>query len=100
MDIEIPHDLGKAEARRRIEAGLPKLEQHIPGGGTVQATWSTQDQLDMEISAMGQTIPVRLQVSDDQVRGTVAVPMLLRMMAGPIGEFVKASAQKMLSRPA
>jgi hypothetical protein len=29
MKFEIPHNLGKAEARLRIEAGMPKLAAHI-----------------------------------------------------------------------
>lgn len=100
MDIDIPHDLGIAEAKRRIDAGLPKLEQHIPGGGTVESRWKTDTALDMTITAMGQTIPVQLLVEEKMVRGTVSVPMLLRMMSGPISDFVRTSAQKMLSKPA
>lgn len=100
MDIDIPHSLGVAEAKRRIEAGLPKLQQHIPGGGTVDATWTTETTLDMKITAMGQTVPVQLLVEDAMVRGTVSVPMMLKMMSGPISDFVKTSAQKMLSKPA
>ena len=34
----------------------------------------------------------------DALRGTVAIPMMLSMMAGPIGEFVKTSAEKMLAK--
>lgn len=100
MDIDIPHSLGVAEAKRRIDAGLPKLEQHIPGGGSVDARWTTDTLLDMTIAAMGQSIPVQLRVEETVVRGTVAVPMLLKMMKGPIADFVKTSAQKMLSKPA
>lgn len=100
MDIDIPHSLGVAEAKRRIEAGLPKLQQHIPGGGTVDATWTTETTLDMKITAMGQTVPVQLLVEDAMVRGTVSVPMMLKMMSGPISDFVKTNAQKMLSKPA
>ncbi len=100
MDIDIPHSLGIAEAKRRIDAGLPKLQQHIPGGGTVDAHWRTDTVLDMTITAMGQSIPVQLLVEESLVRGTVAVPMLLKMMQGPISDFVKTSAQKMLSKPA
>lgn len=100
MDIDIPHSLGVAEAKRRIEAGLPKLQQHIPGGGTVDATWTTETTLNMKITAMGQTVPVQLLVEDAVVRGTVSVPMMLKMMSGPISDFVKTSAQKMLSKPA
>lgn len=99
MDIDIPHTLGVPEAKRRIDAGLPKLEQHIPGGGTVVATWATEATLDMKITAMGQTVPVKLVVEDAMVRGTVSVPLMLKMMSGPISDFVKTSAQKMLSKP-
>lgn len=99
MDIDIPHSLGVTEAKRRIYAGLPKLEQHIPGGGTVRADWVTDSVLDMKITAMGQTVPVQLVVEDALVRGTVLVPMMLKMMSAPIADFVKASAQKMLAKP-
>ena len=52
------------------------------------------------ITAMGQTVPVQLVVEDAVVRGTVSVPMMLKMMSGPISDFVKTSAQKMLAKPA
>jgi hypothetical protein len=29
MQLDIPHNLGKAEARRRIEAGMPKHAAHF-----------------------------------------------------------------------
>ncbi|QJR02986.1 hypothetical protein HH800_12880 [Sphingobium yanoikuyae] len=98
MDIDIPHDLGRDEAKRRVEQGLPKLEQHIPGGGTMTATWPSDYTLDMEISAMAQTIPVKLLIEEDKVRGTVSIPMFLKMMSGPISDFIKTSAQKMLTK--
>jgi hypothetical protein len=47
---------------------------------------------------MGQTIPVRLDVDDDKLRGDVTVPMFLKMMSGQIGDFVRTSAEKMLSK--
>jgi len=100
MQFDIPHALGKVEARRRIEAGLPKLATHIPGGGTVEPEWASQDRLTLAIRAMGQKITAELEVGEADVRGTVKIPMMLAIMAGPIGEFVKASAEKMLSKPA
>lgn len=98
IPFDIPHHLGKQEARRRIEAGLPKLEQHIPGGGRVEADWQADDRLAMTIHAMAQKVAVQLAVEEDALRGTVAVPMMLSMMAGPISEFVKTSAEKMLAK--
>lgn len=98
MDIEIPHDLGRDEAKRRVLAGLPKLEQHLPGGGSLTAAWPSDYRLDLTITAMAQTIPVTLGIEENRVIGTVEVPMFLRMMSGQISEFVKTSAQKMLTR--
>ncbi|GAA3251681.1 polyhydroxyalkanoic acid system family protein [Sphingomonas yabuuchiae] len=93
-----PHSLGHAEARRRIEQGLPKLEAKIPGGGQVSSEWPAEDRLILTIIAMGQTVKADMEIADTALRGTVAIPMMLSMMAGPIGEFVKTSAEKMLSK--
>jgi hypothetical protein len=99
MKFDIPHKLGKAEAKRRIEAGIPKLERHIPGGGTVKADWTGPDQVTMTVSAMGQKIPVDMVIEEGLVRATVVVPMMLSMMAGAISGFVQTSAEKMLAAP-
>jgi hypothetical protein len=100
MHFDIPHELGAQEARRRIEAGLPKLAAHIPGGGTVEPRWQDHDRLALAITAMGQTISADLTVGETDVAGVVKIPMMLSMMAGPIGAFVKTSAEKMLAKPA
>jgi hypothetical protein len=99
MQFDIPHRLGKDEARRRIQNGIPKLERHIPGGGQVSAVWTSEDRLEMTITAMGQKIAVDLVVEDAMVRASVAVPLMLSMMSGAISGFVKTSAEKMLAPP-
>lgn len=98
MKFEIPHSLGAAEARRRIEAGLPGLEKHIPGGGTVSPNWTAENRLALDISAMGQTIGVAIEVEDALVRGDVDIPMILSMMSGPIRDFVEKSSRIMLEK--
>jgi putative polyhydroxyalkanoate system protein len=98
MKFDIPHSLGKAEARSRINAGLPKLERHIPGGGQLESTWEG-DRLDMTITAMGQKVGVGLLVEDHVIHADVAIPLMLSMMSGPISDFVKTSAEKMLAPP-
>lgn len=100
LEFDIPHALGRAEACSRIEAGLPKLAAHIPGGGTVDAEWTGDAALSLAIKAMGQKVAADLVISDAQVAGTVRIPMMLAMMAGPIGDLVKTSAEKMLAKPA
>lgn len=99
MQFDIPHKLGKAEAKRRIDAGIPKLERHIPGGGTVQANWTGEDRLAMTVTAMGQKVAVDMVVEEAVVRASVQVPMMLAMMAGAISGFVQTSAEKMLAKP-
>lgn len=98
VNFDIPHDLGRAEARRRIVQGLPKLESKIPGGGQVTSEWPAEDRLMLTIIAMGQTVKADMNITDHAIAGTVAIPMMLSMMAGPISEFVKTSAEKMLAK--
>lgn len=98
MKFEIPHELGKAEARRRVENGLPALEKHIPGGGTVTPTWTADDRLSLDIAAMAQTVRVALEIDEAAVRGDVSVPMALAMFSGMIRDFVEKSSRIMLSK--
>lgn len=98
MKFEIPHRLGKAEAKRRIDAGMPALEKHIPGGGTVASAWTAEDSVALNVVAMGQTVGVRIDVEDAVVRGDVAVPLTLSMMSGLIRDFIEKSARIMLEK--
>jgi hypothetical protein len=34
IDVDLPHKLGKDEAKRRIGGNIHKLHEHLPGGGT------------------------------------------------------------------
>ena len=100
IPFDVPHSLGRDEARARIQAGLPKLAEHIPGGGTVSDHWTGTDALTQTIIAMGQSVEAKMDIEDARIAGTVKVPMMLSMMSGPIAEFVKTSAEKMLAKPA
>jgi len=100
LDFAVPHDLDRAEARRRIEAGLPKLEAAIPGNAEVAAEWQAEDRMHLTIRVMGQTITVDGELTGTEVRGMTAVPMMLSMMAGQIGEMVSDSIRRMLAKPA
>lgn len=48
----------------------------------------------------GPRVAADFEIGDTDIRGTVKIPVMLSMMAGPIVECVKTSAQKMLSKPA
>jgi hypothetical protein len=97
MDINIPHSLGRDEAKRRIEVGLQSLPR-IFRRGNLASEWSGDYVLDMTITALGSRIPVSLTIEEDRLIGSLEVPMLMKMMQGQVAEFVKTSAAKMLGK--
>jgi putative polyhydroxyalkanoate system protein len=89
IDVDLPHNLGKDEARRRIANNIHKLEQHIPGGAQVQTGWAG-DQLNLDVQAMGQAVTATIDVEETKVRLRVLLPPMLGMFAG----LIQATLQK------
>ena len=89
IDVDLPHTLGKDEARRRIANNIHKLEQHIPGGAKVQSGWSG-DQLNLNVAAMGETVNATIEVMDSKVHLRVLLPGMLGMFSG----MIQAALQK------
>ena len=83
IEVDLPHNLGRDEARRRIANNLHKLGQHIPGGAQVQSGW-TGDQLNLEVAAMGQQVTSQIDVEETKVRLKVLLPPMLGMFSGLI----------------
>ena len=83
IDVDLPHNLGKDEARRRIANNIHKLQEHIPGGAQVQSGW-TGDQLNLDVATMGQTVAATIDVHDKSVHLRVLLPGMLGMFAGVI----------------
>src|SRR3954451_5423006 len=78
IDVDLPHNLGKDEARRRLADNIHKLEQHIPGGARVNSGWAG-DQLNLNIAAMGESVNATIDVMDTKVHLKVLVPGMLGM---------------------
>ena len=83
IDVDLPHNLGKDEARRRIANNIHKLEQHIPGGARVQSGWNG-DQLNLQIAAMGEAVNATIDVMETKVHLKVLLPGMLGMFSGLI----------------
>ena len=83
IDVDLPHNLGKDEARRRIANNIHKLEQHIPGGAQVQSGW-TGDQLNLQVAALGESINATIDVLENKVHLKVLLPGMLGMFSGMI----------------
>src|SRR3954447_26468596 len=83
IDVDLPHSLGKDEARRRIANNVHKLTDHIPGGAQVQSGW-TGDQLNLQVAAMGEAVNATIDVMDTKVHVRMVLPGMLGMFSGLI----------------
>jgi len=95
--IDVPHKLGRAGARERLRSRIGELGGHMPGGvGKVSHSWPGENEMALEISAMGQTIPARLEILEAAVRVHVELPPMLAYFSGMIGAAVRDQGTKLL----
>jgi hypothetical protein len=84
MTATIPHQLSRADAKRRIQEQVDLLRKQTAGVLTsFQETW-TGDVMAFSGAAMGQTISGRLTVDEQAVHVSVALPWLLGAFANTI----------------
>ncbi len=96
IEVDLPHSLGKDEARRRIANNIHKLKEHIPGGSAqVSSAWAG-DSLSLDISAMGQAVEAQIDVQERLVRCRVKLPGMLALFAGPIEAALNARGRDLL----
>ncbi|MES2097607.1 MAG: polyhydroxyalkanoic acid system family protein [Pseudomonadota bacterium] len=93
--VDVPHTLGLAEARRRVDAGVGKLGGWIPGGAEVEHRWAG-DVLHFTLAAMGQRIASSIDVRADKVIATVDLPPFLALFADRIRAKLHKEAPKLL----
>ena len=95
IHVDLPHKLGRTEARRRIEANIHKLTGFFPGGASVTHQWQG-DRLDLGIAAMGQSVEAKIEVEDALVRCHIQLPGLLSLMAKPIEAALRSKGSELL----
>ena len=95
ITVEIPHQLGRAEARRRIEDGFTDFSRHLGGAGGVSKSWEA-DRLTFTLQAVGQQVLGFLDVGDASVRVEVVLPGFLGMIAGKIKGTVQREGRLLL----
>ncbi len=95
ISLDIPHKLGKAGVRARLDGGVGRIGEKIPGGATVQHRWEG-DTLHFTVNAMGQSIASTAEIFDSHVHAVVDLPGLLAMLAGPIRAAIQSEAPKLL----
>jgi hypothetical protein len=95
VTVDIPHKLGRAQARDRIDKGLAQIAGSVPGGVLTSQHW-VGDLLDFTIEAMGQRVATRLEVFDDRVHAVIDLPPLLALFAAKIQSKLKGTGTRLL----
>jgi hypothetical protein len=95
ISFDLPHRLGKAEARNRLANGIGSLERHIPGGAQVATSWQG-DRLNMSIAAMGQEIRTTIDVFESHVRLELVLPPMLSFFGKQIETVVRNETAELL----
>ncbi len=96
--VSIPHQLGKAQARARIEQGFSRFGDQFGGAaGDFRQSWAG-DRLAFGLRAMGQQVSGHLDVFDDMVRIEVLLPGVLGLIAGKIAGRLKTQGQILLEK--
>lgn len=93
--LDIPHTLGKEGVRQRLDGGIARITEKIPGGGHVQHRWDG-DTMHFTVAAMGQTIASTATVYDDRVHAVVDLPGFLGLFAGKVKAVIEREAPKLL----
>jgi len=96
--VTIPHELGRAEARRRIEEGVGRLTSQIGAVGDVKQTW-TGDTLAFSLQAIGQTVTGTIGVGEREVRLEVQLPGIFGMIASKVKGRLRNEGQLLLGGP-
>jgi Putative polyhydroxyalkanoic acid system protein (PHA_gran_rgn) len=98
MSISITHHLGRAEARRRIEAGFAKITHVLPGGGGATSERWDGDRLSFSVATMGQTLAGVVIVLDAAVTIEIELPGVLGMIASGLKARLQKVGQLLLAK--
>lgn len=98
ISISLPHQLGRPEARRRIETGFANMFRQLSGsGGTCSERWDG-DRLTVSISGLGQTVSGVVEVLDEVVKMDIQLPGILGLLAGGLKGRLQSAGQLLLTR--
>ena len=86
--VNLPHQLGADEAKRRIAANVGKISDHIPGGAShVESSWAG-NRLTLLVKAMGQKVTSHIDVEDSLVRLEVLLPAFLSIFTDKVADYL------------
>ena len=96
ITLDIAHKLGKSAARDRLDRGIGKIGETIPGGGAVTHRWEG-DTMHFTVAALGQTLRCTATVHEANIHAIVDLPPMLARFAGKIKEALGKGLPKLLT---
>ena len=95
ISVDLPHNLGAAEARRRIEANVGGLAARLPAGAEVRPAWEG-DRLRLDVTMLGQTAEAQLDILESLVRIRVTLPPALAFFGKAVEAALRQSGAALL----
>jgi hypothetical protein len=96
--VSIPHNLGKAEAVRRLQGGIGGLKSQFGDKvASINEAWAG-DRMEFRVGAMGQNISGHLDVMEDQVRVELQLPWILAVVAEKAKSFIQKQGTLLLEK--
>src|SRR5688500_10479391 len=96
--VTLPHQLGKAEAVRRLKTSFNDAQSSGAGLLVFKNQWSG-DHLNFSASLLGQSTTGTVDVGEDHVRLEVKLPWLLSLLANKAKALVEKQGKLMLEKP-
>jgi len=98
VSVSIPHELGKAEARRRIDEGVGRLTAQIGAVGEIKQAWEG-DVMRFSLQAIGQTVTGTIDIREHEVLLEVYLPGIFAMIANKVKGRLRDEGQILLGGP-
>jgi hypothetical protein len=97
MRVAIPHNLDNETVRERLKSKSHQIGNAIPGGGSVNTAWPSENRMTMDISAMGQNLRAHVDLEPGQVVLEVDLPPALSFFEPMVAGAIKSQGQKLLT---
>ena len=98
ITVTIPHQLGRTEARRRIETGFAKTIRVLPGSaGNYSERWDG-DRLVFSVTALAQTVAGVVDVGDAAVTMEIQLTGVLGLLASGVKARLQRAGQLLLTK--
>ena len=98
LRVSIPHALGRAEARRRIETGFSKLTSQLPGVAALRNQSWEGDRLAFSLAVLAQTVSGSVEVFETVVTIDIELPGLLGQIAGAFKDRLQKAGKLLLTK--